>query len=153
MTAISSPTPPPEPGRTTPSPSPRPPESSSRPKLLIVLGIIAAGAFAAYQFWPGIQPEAPAAVMRTVKVTSGVLERVVRLGGVTSSIHYVNIRAPRQRGERTAMILLALLPSGAKVHKGDIVARIDDRGLRDHIDDVNATVRTSIADTKKRRAE
>ncbi len=127
---------------------------SSLWKLLILLIVVLVAATAAYQLWLKPQAEVPVAVaVRTATVTAGPLERVVRLGGVTSSIHYVNIRAPRQRGERSAMILLTLMESGAKVKKGDVVARIDDRALKDHIDDVQATVRTSIADVKKRRAE
>lgn len=159
MSAITSPKPTPveEPRRVAPAP-PEP----GRPRLrwlkpLAVVLVLAAVALIAYQLLlkPQVSaPQAPAALIRTARVTSGAMEQVIRVGGITSSIHYVNIRAPRQQGpERRALILLELLPSGARVKKGDVLARIDGQGLKDHIDDVNATVLASVADTKKRRAE
>jgi len=160
MSAISSPTPSPAPppGKVAPPLVEPPPERRARWKLLlVVLGVVAVGAFAVYELWLQPQqpaPSAPVAAIRTARVTAGPMERVERVSGITNSINYVNIRAPRQRGgERMPMLLLELLPSGAKVKKGDVVARIDDQSLRDHIDDVNAMVIAAEADVKKRRAE
>ena len=79
---------------------------------------------------------------------------MIRLGGVTSSIQFVNIRAPRQRGgERSPMVLLELMPSGTRVKPGDVIARVDGQRLRDHIDDVHSTYLTADADIRKREAE
>ncbi len=160
MSAISSPTPSPAPppGKVAPPLVEPPPERRARWKLLlVVLGVVAVGAFAVYELWLQPQqpaPSAPVAAIRTARVTAGPMERVERVSGITNSINYVNIRAPRQRGgERMPMLLLELPPSGAKVKKGDVVARIDDQSLRDHIDDVNAMVIAAEADVKKRRAE
>ncbi len=119
--------------------------------------LLAAGAYFAWtslQPAPESAPGAPATAVRTAVVTAGPLEQVVRVAGVTSSIRFVNITAPRQRGpDRMAMILLELAPSGKMVKKGEIIARIDARRLRDHIDDVQAIVVASEADVRKRRAE
>jgi len=126
--------------------------------LLIVIGIAAIGLYLSYSYLTAAaaeNPDAAAAAIRTAKVTSGPLERVMRVGGVTSSIVFTNVRVARQRGpeSRRNMDLLELLPSGARVKKGDVVARIDGQSAKDHIDDVNSTVDTSILDVKKRRAE
>lgn len=158
MSAITSPTPRPahEPVL-APPPVPRP--EARKPKrwiigLLLVAGVLAAAV--AYQRW--LKPMqtarlAPAAVP-TAKATAGPLEHVVRLSGTTSSINFYNIRAPEQRGpERSPLVLLELKESGTRVKKGDMIARIDGQGLKDHIDDVNSTVVAALSDVKKRRAE
>jgi len=136
-----------------------PPESGSSPwKLLIALVIAAIAVYLSYSYVTAAAAEGPdpgAAAIRTATVTSGPLERVMRVGGTTSSIVFNNVRVARQRGPegRRNMDLLELLPSGARVSEGDIVARIDGQSAKDHIDDVNSTVNTSILDVKKRRAE
>ena len=48
---------------------------------------------------------------------------------------------------------LDLMESGERVKKGDVAALIDGQGLKDHIDDVQSTVDSSLSDIKKRRAE
>ena len=142
----------PDPGREqTPRPGPR-------WKVPVLAAVLVLGGLAAYQLWPltvGSDPT-PLALSstNTAKVVAGTFEKVVRVSGLTSAIVYENVRAPRQRGpEGRSLILLELLPSGTVVHKGDIVARIDGQGLRDHIDDVQSTVNQSLADVRKRRAE
>ncbi len=158
MSAISSPKPAPveEPRKVVAPPEPRRPRRT-RWKLLAALAAVLVLVLAAYQLLlkPRVlAPPAPVAIIRTAPVTSGPLEHVVRLSGITSSITYVNVRAPSQRGpERRSLVLLELIPSGTRVNKGDVVARIDGQGLKDHIDDVNSTVQEAAADIKKRRAE
>jgi HlyD family secretion protein len=122
---------------------------------VLIIGIVAAGAYLAYSRLQAVEAEAPvAAAIRTAVATRGPLEKVLRLGGVTSSVVYANVRVPRQTGpERRSLILLEMLPSGARVKQGEVVARIDGQSLADHIDDVQTTVTTSVADVKKRRAE
>jgi multidrug efflux pump subunit AcrA (membrane-fusion protein) len=158
MSAITSPTP--RPAREpvlVPPPVARP--EPPRPKRWLIGVLLVAGVLAgalAYQRW--LKPAqtgriAPAAVP-TAKATVGPLERLVRLSGTTSSINFYNIRAPEQRGpERSALVLLELKESGARVKKGDVIARIDGQGLKDHIDDVHSTVIAALADVKKRQAE
>ena len=155
MSAISNPTPSPipEPGK-APAPSVKRP---ARWKLLIIFGVVAAGAITAYELWLKPQkpaPSATAAAIRTAKVTADSMDRIERLAGITSSSNFVNIRMPRQRGgDRMSLILLDVLPSGQRVKEGDIVARIDGQSLTDHIDDVNSMAIVAEADIKKREAE
>lgn len=158
MSAITSPSPRPvhEP-ELVPPPLVRPaPPKPRRWKLGLVLlaGAVAAGV--AYQLWlkPAQTARLLPAAIPTAKATAGPLERVIRVAGTTSSINFVNIRAPEQRGpERSSLILLELKESGARVRKGDVVARIDGQALKDHIDDVHSTVLSALADIKKRQAE
>jgi multidrug resistance efflux pump len=158
MSAITSPSPRPvhEP-ELVPPPVVRPaPPKPKRWKLGLVLLAAAAAAGLAYQLW--LKPAQTAKLLPvsipTAKATAGPLERVIRVAGTTSSINFVNIRAPEQRGpERSSLILLELKESGARVRKGDVVARIDGQALKDHIDDVHSTVLAALADIKKRQAE
>ena len=151
--------------RPTPAPVREPAEGRPAPRRrrprwwlgLLAAAVLAGGLWFA---WNRLRPAAEAppaarmAAVRTAPVASGSLEQVVRIAGVTSSIKFVNITAPRQRGpDRMAMILLELAPSGKMVKKGEVIARIDARRLRDHIDDVQAIVVASEADVRKRRAE
>lgn len=147
----------------TPSSTPEPglaaapPEKPSRWKRLIPVAVIGIGILAAYGLWPQSKEAAqapPVTAVPTAEVTAGPLEQVIRLSGVTSSINYYNIRGPRLRGgERSALVLLTLMESGLMVKKGEVIATIDGQGMKDHIDDVDATVQASVSDIKKRRAE
>jgi HlyD family secretion protein len=118
----------------------------------LVVGLVLA-------YYIGIKPAREAervevTAIRTATVSIGDLEKRVRVSGTTSSIVFANVRAPVQSGpERQSLILLELLPSGTRVKKGEIVARIDGQSLKDHIDDTQTTVDTSISDIKKRIAE
>lgn len=158
MSAITSPSPRPvhEP-ELVPPPVVRPaPPKPKRWKLGLVLLAAAAAAGLAYQLWlkPAQTAKLLPVAIPTAKATAGPLERVIRVAGTTSSINFVNIRAPEQRGpERSSLILLELKESGARVRKGDVVARIDGQALKDHIDDVHSTVLSALADIKKRQAE
>ncbi len=159
MSAISDPSPKPasHPSQ-APQPVAKPPESKpSRLKYPVVAGVVVLIAAGAWQLVLKPQQAARVAgpvVIPTAPVTSGPIENVVRLAGVTSSINFVNISAPRMRGgERRSLVLLELMKSGAMVKKGEVAARIDGQSLQDHIDDVHSTVLASASDIKKRRAE
>ncbi len=158
MSAITSPSPRPvhEP-ELVPPPVVRPaPPKPKRWKLGLLLLAAAAAAGLAYQLWlkPAQTAKLLPVAIPTAKATAGPLEQVIRVAGTTSSINFVNIRAPEQRGpERSSLILLELKESGARVRKGDVVARIDGQALKDHIDDVHSTVLSALADIKKRQAE
>jgi len=158
MSAITSPSPRPvrEP-ELVPPPVSRPvPPRPKRWKLGVFLLAGALGAALAYQLWlkPAQTAKVLPAAIPTAKATFGTLERVVRISGTTSSINFVNIRAPEQRGpERSSLVLLELKESGTRVRKGEVVARIDGQALKDHIDDVHSTVLATLSDVKKRQAE
>jgi HlyD family secretion protein len=158
MSAITSPSPRPvrEPELVPPPVAHPAPPKPKRWKIGILLLAGAIAASLVYQFWlkPAQTARPLPIVVPTATATTGPIEHVVRLSGTTSSINFYNIRAPEQRGpERNALILLELMESGARVRKGDVVARIDGQGLKDHIEDVHSTVLASLADIKKRQAE
>lgn len=158
MSVLPRPTPTVPETRPVTAPTPAVPERKRRrwPWLVVVAASVLVVAWLGYQLW--LRPKVPVPVAPagppTAKVFVGPLERTIRVTGITSSIRYVNIRAPEQRGgERQPQLLLELVPSGTRVKQGDVVARIDDQQLRDHIDDVQATIDTAWADVRKRKAE
>lgn len=158
MSAIGNPVPSPiqSPRVPAPAPGPEAPKRSRRLWLLILAVVVVVGGVAAYLMLSRPQaPAAPVAVVRTVKVTSGVLERTVRVAGQTSARNFANIVAPLLRGpeNRNSLILLKLVSSGTPVKKGDLLAQIDGQTLQDHIEDTRDTVQQSENDVKKRLAE
>jgi HlyD family secretion protein len=100
-------------------------------------------------------PAQPSAAIRTAKVTTGPLERVLRLSGTTSARNFASISAPMMRGPDSgrALILISLAKSGSIVRKGDLVAQIDAQAIRDHVDDIDAQVHQAQSDIRKRMAE
>ena len=160
MSAIGNPAPSPirTPKPAAPAPASEAPKRSPLWRLLIVLVIVAIGGVTAYLLW--LKPKAPAAgagvpVARTVTVTSGTLERTIRVAGQTSARNFANIVAPLLRGpeNRNALVLLKMVKSGTPVKKGDLLAQIDGQAAQDHIDDTTDLVRQSENDVKKRMAE
>jgi multidrug efflux pump subunit AcrA (membrane-fusion protein) len=144
----------------TPEPAAPLPEAPSRFRrwwLLVAVVVLVGGGVAAYLARSQAKPAPAAAVpaVRTVKVTSGTLERTVRVSGQTSARNYANIIAPLLRGpeNRNSLILLKLVKSGTPVKKGDVVAQIDPQSLQDHIDDTKDVVQQAENDVKKRMAE
>ncbi|MBI3680520.1 MAG: HlyD family efflux transporter periplasmic adaptor subunit [Acidobacteria bacterium] len=125
---------------------------------MLVLAILAAGAWATYQFWlkpqQAAKPAATVAMFRTAKVTVGPYERTLRLSGSTAAKEYANIIAPRTRGmDRSQMELLQLVKNGSWVKKGDVLVQIDPGWMSDHTDDTRANVTQADSDIKKRIAE
>ncbi|MDP2997020.1 MAG: HlyD family efflux transporter periplasmic adaptor subunit [Bryobacterales bacterium] len=154
-------------GNPVPSPTQTPKPGASAPFaaaprrsrlwwLLLLVVIVAGGGLAAWLLRP--QAKAPAgavAVVQTVKVVSGTLERTIRVAGQTSARNYANIIAPLLRGpeNRNSLILLKMIKSGTPVKKGDLLAQIDAQSAEDHIEDTNDTVQQAQNDVKKRLAE
>jgi multidrug efflux pump subunit AcrA (membrane-fusion protein) len=104
------------------------------------------------------QERAPAASVRsagTAIAARGTVERSVRLTGQTSARVFVNVVAPKQTGpdQNSDLILVKLANSGSIVKKGDLIAEIDAQALRDHVQDIDDTVRQAKADIVKRKAE
>ena len=105
---------------------------------------------------PKVQSRAvQSTLIRTAKVTSGPIQRIIRLTGVTSAKNFASVAAPMMRGPDAgrALILIQVANSGAQVKKGDVVARIDAQAMIDHVDDLSATVQQADADTRRRKAE
>jgi multidrug efflux pump subunit AcrA (membrane-fusion protein) len=139
------------------APAPEAPPRFRRWWLLLAV-VVVVGGIAAYLIASRAKTPPPGAAVvavRTVKVTSGALERTVRVAGQTSARNYANIIAPLLRGpeNRNSLILLKLIKSGTPVKKGDLLAQIDARTAEDHIEDTTDTVEQAANDVKKRIAE
>lgn len=88
-------------------------------------------------------------------MTTGPIQRTIRLAGQTNARNFRTIVAPILRGpeSRGNLIILKMVPNGARVKKGDTVVEIDAQSVVDHIDDVQDTVNAAKGDVEKRRAE
>jgi hypothetical protein len=124
------------------------------------LAVVAVGgAWLGYRYLSEPAAQAPAgppaaAGIRTAKVTTGSIQRTLRLTGSTSAKNFRSVAAPRmQAREAGVMTLIYLAPSGAMVKQGDIVAQIDAQALKDHVDDIQAQIDQTDANLRKRRAE
>ena len=159
MSAFASPSAAPDqaPPQTTPAPrSHVAPPQRGRKKWLVLFLLVAIVAGAAYLLRPKPQQRPAAqAVIKTFQVTPGSLRRTVRLAGTTSARNYANIAMPMMRGREGAGILtlIFLAKSGAMVKKGEIVAQIDAQTMKDHVDDLSATITQADADVRKRKAD
>jgi HlyD family secretion protein len=125
---------------------------------ILLLLLLAGGAWAAYQFIgkPKQQSSAADAVnVRTVKVTSGSIQRVLRLTGTTNAKNFATVTAPMMRGPDSgrALILIQVAKSGILVKKDAVVAQIDAQSMIDHVDDVASVIQQAEADIRRRKAE
>jgi HlyD family secretion protein len=146
----------PEPVITAVPPSPPKKRSSFRVWLLLALVVVGAGAVYQFIAKPKAQSRAVQSVgIRTARVTSGPIQRILRLTGSTSAKNFASIAAPMMRGPDSgrALILIQVADSGAMVKKGDVVARIDAQSMVDHVDDLSATIDQADADIRRRKAE
>jgi len=138
--------------------TPAPPRKPSSLRVWVLLALVLGGAWAAYQFIA--KPKARSrsaqnAVVRTAKVSSGAIQRVIRLTGSTSAKSFASVAAPVMRGPDSgrALVLIQVAASGLIVKKGDVVAQIDAQSMVDHVDDLSATIQQADADIRRRQAE
>ncbi len=155
----SSPQVPPQPptgGPVPPAPShvPTPPSWRKWAILAAILVVISGAAWALRPKPAGGNADAVASV-RTAKVVSGGVQRTLRLTGSTSARNFANLVAPMLRGPEggRALVLIQRAKSGTMVKKGEVIAQIDGQSIKDHMDDVQATIVASEADLRKRKAE
>jgi multidrug efflux pump subunit AcrA (membrane-fusion protein) len=89
------------------------------------------------------------------KVSTGPIDKVVRVTGSTQARDFASVSAPMMRGPDSgrALILTFLAKGGTIVKKGDVVAQIDAQAMKDHVDDINSQVIQADTDVKKRKAE
>src|SRR5262245_3172304 len=158
MSAILNPTPLRTPEPAAPAVLPPTPKRRSSFRIWILLTLMIAGAWTAYQFIakPGQQTGASQAVtVRTAKVTTGAIQRLLRLTGTTSAKNFAMVAAPMMRGPDAgrSLILIYVVKSGALVKKGEVVAQIDAQTMKDHVDDIGAQIDQAESDIKKRKAE
>src|SRR5437763_10346842 len=137
---------------------PSPPKKPSSLRIWVLLALIVGGAGAVYQFVAKAKAQSRAVqstAIRTAKVTSGPIQRVLRLTGSTSAKNFASVAAPMMRGPDAgrSLILIHVASSGAIVKKGEVVARIDAQAMIDHVDDLSATIQQADADIRRRKAE
>ena len=147
---------PPEPLITAVPPSP--PKKPSSLRMWALVALVVGGAGAVYQFVakPKTQSRAiQSTAIRTAKVTSGPIQRILRLTGSTSAKNFASVSAPMMRGPDSgrALVLIHVANSGTAVKKGEVVARIDAQAMIDHVDDLSATIDQADADIRRRKAE
>jgi HlyD family secretion protein len=90
----------------------------------------------------------PAAAIRTAKASKGLLERTIRLTGMTMAEKASVLTAPPMIGSHShgsgrselALILEELIPNGVQVKKGDVVAKFDRQYMLLRLDDYLADV-------------
>lgn len=78
----------------------------------------------------------------TAVVRRGTLEVRLRVGGSTSARVFSNVVVPKLRMPEPdrPLTLMTLLPSGARVRKGDLIAAFDPQSVKDHLDDTRDTL-------------
>ena len=98
---------------------------------------------------------APSTTIRTNRAIHGVLERTRRVAGSIVARRFANIAAPILQAPDSGrgLTLIYLAASGAKVKEGEVVARIDDQAVRDHLDDVEAGLSQAALDIRRREAQ
>jgi HlyD family secretion protein len=131
-----------------------PPRPSRRrwPVALVVIAVLIAAAWYLRPNPQARQAEAAAAV-KTVKAVRGPLQRTLRVTGSVVSRNFSNIVVPLAQAPETRELVLISLPSnGAKVKEGEVIAQIETQAVKDHLDDVNSTVRQVELDMRRLRA-
>jgi RND family efflux transporter MFP subunit len=143
----------PAPQRAALQPVPSGAPSGSRWLFIVLALLLLAGA----AWWLRPRPRKPAAgaSVPTVRVIRGALLRTVRLSGSISAKNYVSIAGPLLRAPDNGrgLVLIYVPPFGSMVRKGDVIAKIDGQAMKDHLDDVIATVDQSAMDLKKLRSQ
>ena len=154
MSAIFNPTP--EPVET--STLPKQPASAappSRSKWWIAAAVLLLVAAVGYLAARGRTDQPVETAVRTAKVSVGSLERVLRVTGTTAARNFASIMAPMMRGPDSGrnLVLVKLAVAGSLVKAGALIADIDAQPIKDHVDDLNATVAQAEGDINKRKAE
>jgi multidrug efflux pump subunit AcrA (membrane-fusion protein) len=134
-------------------PQPVPPRTGRRRWLYFALLPVVAAAAWFLRSRP--QPKTDTIAVRIVRATRGALQRSIRLTGGVSAKNFSNILAPMMQAPDSGrgQVLIFLAPSGEFVKEGDVVAQIDGQSVKDHLDDVEATVDQSEKDLLKLRAQ
>jgi multidrug resistance efflux pump len=137
LRSATAPEPAPEPDR--PKLAAAPPEPASRGKWIALACVLLCLGAAAWWLRPGAPKQAPKVAIRTVRPTRGALRQMLRVAGNVVARRYANIIAPRlQAPETRTMDLITLAANGSYVKKDQVVATIDSRAMRDHLDDIEA---------------
>ena len=118
---------------------------------LVVLAAAAAGWFRA-----GRQSRhAAAPVVRTVRAVHGSIESTRRVAGSISARRSAMVVAPILQAPDTGrgLVLTFLAESGSIVHEGQVVAKIDNQAIVDHLDDVQDMLSQAAIELRRRQAQ
>jgi len=141
---------------TSPQPTPEGPRAIPDPKpprnkgpLFVFLVLLIAGAV--WYFRPQEEKPVKTAAVRTVHPVRGSIESTRRIAGSITAGRFANITVPILQAPDTGrgMTLMHLAASGSLVREGDLLAEIDAQDMRDHLDDVEASLRQAELDMKK----
>jgi HlyD family secretion protein len=115
----------------------------------VVLGV------SAWFLRPRPQVKTAAPPVPTARVHRGRIDPALRIGGSISATRFVNVAAPvlQAPDQGRGLTLTYVAQSGARVRKGQLIAQIDDQDIRDHLDDVVASIAQSELDIKRRKAQ
>jgi biotin carboxyl carrier protein len=91
----------------------------------------------------------------TVRAIRGVIQNTRRLAGSISASRFLNVGAPVLQAPDTGrgLTLIFLAASGTRVKRGQIIAQIDSQDIRDHLQDVEASVSQGQLDIARRKAQ
>ena len=136
-------------------PTPAKPPSRAKWGWVAVAVVLAASGLAYLAFRGKTQKLAVETSVRTARIVTGSLDRVLRISGTTAARNFASITTPMMRGPDSGrnLVLIKLAPAGSLVKKGNLIAQIDAQPIKDHVDDLSALVIQADADIKKRKAE
>jgi len=130
-----------------------PPQPKNNHWPIIAVTVILALA-AAWQFRPHANAK-PVITGRSVKAVRGVLQRTLRVSGSVAAKRFSNVFAPIVQAPDSGsnMVLMKLAENGSMVKEGEVLAQIDGQAVKDHLDDVQATVDQSALDLRRVQAQ
>lgn len=133
--------------------APKPPSHSYRWAAAVCV-ILAAAAF----WWlrsgrPARHAAAP--LIRTVRAVRGSIEYTRRVVGSVAARRYAMVAAPVLQAPDTGrgLVLTYLAESGSRVKEGEIVAKIDNQKIVDHLDDVQDMLSQAAAELRRKQAQ
>jgi multidrug efflux pump subunit AcrA (membrane-fusion protein) len=131
-----------------------PPDPRVRRWPAAVLLIAVLGAAAWYLRPNSRTNPSPAAAVKTVAATRGVVQRTLRVTGSVEARNFSNLTVPLAQAPETgrALTIISLPANGSMVKEGDVVAEIDGQNVKDHLDDIEAQVNQSELDLRRVRA-
>jgi multidrug efflux pump subunit AcrA (membrane-fusion protein) len=154
MSAFPSPVPQPE---SAPPQLPAPSPSSAPGKAWLFVVFLLLCAVAAGWTWHTRQKAKSATVLtfRTVKAVRGTIDKTRRVAGSIVARNYSDIFAPilQAPDQGRGLVLIYLAAAGSAIREGELLARIDNRAVLDHLDDVEAQVLQAELDIRSRKAQ
>ena len=131
----------------------KPPESPSRWPVYVLVPVFAAAG--AWRLRPQSRKPVAAPSVSTVRAIRGVIQNTRRLAGSISASRFLNVGAPVLQAPDTGrgLTLIFLAASGTRVKRGQIIAQIDSQDIRDHLQDVEASVSQGQLDIARRKAQ